>query len=240
MKAFEAFVNNDTDSAKDYYRKFFIESAQEINSQLEEEFGGDMEEDLYDETEVDMEDGMDDEGEDFADEFAEFEDEDGEDEMEDDVEGDNFADEDDVEVPVESWENFEDAFEELEALFNDASSNEMEEDEEMVEESFDYQGVKDPGMKSETGADASSSKSTVAKPQMKGPTGAKASDGWSKDGTVKGSNVKADYPDSEKAKDEGRSNVMANSKNAYTKQSVPSMKETGADNKQSITKPFKK
>ena len=53
MKSFEAFINHDTDTATKMYREFFIESAQAINAEMEEkldeEFGGDPEEDLVDE-----------------------------------------------------------------------------------------------------------------------------------------------------------------------------------------------
>ncbi|AUS03023.1 hypothetical protein NVP2275O_442 [Vibrio phage 2.275.O._10N.286.54.E11] len=229
MKAFEAFVNNDIESATDHYRQFFIESAQKINAQLEENFGGDMEEDFTDEISVDEEDGM-------EDDFSDFEDED--DDFEDDFESDEddeSEDEDDAEVPsAEEWEKFEDAFEELEALFNEVSGGEMDD---VVEESFDYSKVAQPSMQE---TDADNTASTTAKAQDTGPTGVKATDGWTKDGTVKGSNVKAEYPDSETPKVEDHNNVMPNGKNAYKKTKTPSMKETDVDNTHSTVKAYKK
>ena len=78
MKSFEAFINHDTDTATKMYREFFIESAQAINAEMEEkldeEFGGDPEEDLVDEV---VAEGFGDEGgEDLS-----FDEEGGEDEI---------------------------------------------------------------------------------------------------------------------------------------------------------------
>lgn len=186
MKAFEAFVNNDLDKATEHYRQFFIESAQEINAKLEEDFGGDMEEDLYDEVGVEdedmdeMEDSQDMDDEEDED-FSEFEEMDFEDD--EDMDDEDLDSEEDEAPSEEEWEDLEDAFGELEALFNEISGDDE------VKESFDYKKVAQPSMHE---TDADNTHSPVAG-EAKSPVGVDAKTGFSKDGVVKGSNVKAEY-----------------------------------------------
>lgn len=269
MKSFEAFINNDTKAATQMFREFFIESAVEINKDLEnklnESFGGDPEADLEEEVVAEAfgEDEFgagEDEGE-PADEFGG--DEFGEDEGEpaDDFGGetDDAAPEGELPTP-EQWANVNDKFDELEALFDELGGDDFgaeEEpagdfggnefgaedelqfgDDEELDESFQMKAVKDPGMGKETDADKGA-KSCLAK-QPKSPMGVKASDGWTKDGTVTGSNDKADYTDTETPKVEDQNNVMDNGKKAYKKHAEPNMKseEAGVD-KQSLQKTYR-
>ena len=98
MKSFEAFINHDTDTATKMYREFFIESAQAINAEMEEkldeEFGGDPEEDLVDEV---VAEGFGDEG------AAPFGGEESQEEeaAEDEFGGDDFGGEEAQGEPVE-------------------------------------------------------------------------------------------------------------------------------------------
>ena len=240
MEAFDAFINNDLKTAKKCYREFFIESAREINATLEEEFGGDMEDELYDEVGVDLDDdeGVEDfeefeDFEDFEDEEEGHEDHDEEDEFDDEEEFDD-EDEEEHHAPTEEeWEDFEDAFEELEALFNDARDGEADD---LVEESFDYTKVQVPS-NAESAVDA---KSPVAPEQKVGPTGAKASTMFSKDGHVSGSNTKLETPDADKPHVEDHNNVMKNGQHAYKPEAMPKMKEPSGINTHSNLKPYKK
>ena len=221
MKSFEAFINHDTDTATKMYREFFIESAQAINAEMEEkldeEFGGDPEEDLVDEVVA----------EGFGDEETPEEEA-----AEDEFGGDDFGGEEaqgePVEVPADEWQEIQDQFDELEALFaelgdgqggdDDLSFDEeggedeisFGDDEDHLEESIQMKKVADPGMKSETEAD--NVKPVLAK-QVKSPVaGVSATAGYAGDGTVKGSNTKRDNPDSEKPKVEDQNNVMTSGK----------------------------
>lgn len=260
MKSFEAFINHDTDSATRLYREYFIESAQAINAemedQLDEEFGGDMEGDLYDEVvaEAEHEDdnpfGGESAAEDEpADEFG----------AEDDAAGEfgGEAEGEDVVVPADEWQEIQDQFDELEALFAEMGDGSVEgEDEDLnfddegedeisfgdeqepeLQEGYQMRKVKDPGMKSETEAD---NVKPVLASQKPSPVGVTATAGYAGDGKVKGSNTKRDNPDSEKAKVEDHSNVMANGKKAYQKstQAGASKKEKDVDSsaKQSLIK----
>lgn len=215
MKSFEAFINHDTDTATKMYREFFIESAQAINAEMEEkldeEFGGDPEEDLVDEVVA----------EGFGDEAAE-----------DEFGGDDFGGEEaqgePVEVPADEWQEIQDQFDELEALFaelgdgqggdDDLSFDEeggedeisFGDDEDHLEESIQMKKVADPGMKSETEAD--NVKPVLAKQVKSSVAGVSATAGYAGDGTVKGSNTKRDNPDSEKPEVKDQNNVMASGK----------------------------
>ena len=249
MKSFEAFINHDTDTATKMYREFFIESAQAINAEMEEkldeEFGGDPEEDLVDEVVA----------EGFGDEET------PEEAAEDEFGGDEFGGEDagePVEVPAEDWQEIQDQFDELEALFAELGGDEGGEDlsfdeeggedeisfgddEDHLEESIQMKKVADPGMKSETEAD--NVKPVLAK-QVKSPVaGVSATAGYAGDGTVKGSNTKRDNPDSEKPEVKDQNNVMASGKKLM--KPAPkgaSSKETEADSsvKQSLIKDIRK
>ena len=260
MKSFEAFINHDTDTATKMYREFFIESAQAINAEMEEkldeEFGGDPEEDLVDEV---VAEGFGDEG------AAPFGGEESQEEeaAEDEFGGDDFGGEEaqgePVEVPADEWQEIQDQFDELEALFaelgdgqggdDDLSFDEeggedeisFGDDEDHLEESIQMKKVADPGMKSETEAD--NVKPVLAK-QVKSPVaGVSATAGYAGDGTVKGSNTKRDNPDSEKPKVEDRNNVMPSGKKMM--KPAPkgaSSKETESDSsvKQSLIKDIRK
>lgn len=258
MKSFEAFINHDTDTATKMYREFFIESAQAINAEMEEkldeEFGGDPEEDLVDEV---VAEGFGDEG------AAPFGGEESQEEeaAEDEFGGDEFGGEDagePVEVPAEDWQEIQDQFDELEALFAELGGDEGGEDlsfdeeggedeisfgddEDHLEESIQMKKVADPGMKSETEAD--NVKPVLAK-QVKSPVaGVSATAGYAGDGTVKGSNTKRDNPDSEKPEVKDQNNVMASGKKLM--KPAPkgaSSKETEADSsvKQSLIKDIRK
>lgn len=258
MKSFEAFINNDSKAATQMYREFFIESAQEINKQLEEgmdeeleeAFGGDMGDDFMDDVAVEDEgmDDMDDEfgGEEAADEFG----------MEDDMGEEAPAEE----APSsEEWAEIQDAFDELEALFDelgggdepeedlgfeddsmdDMAGDELEfGDEDELEESFQMKKVADPGMKKEEG---DVNKATIVAKKAKSVSGIKGTDGWTKDGTVTGSNTELDTSSAETPKVEDQNNVMDNGKSAYKKTSEPNMKheEAGVET-QSLQKDLRK
>ena len=226
MKSFEAFINHDTDTATKLYREYFIESAQAINSemedQLDEEFGGDMEGDLYDEVVAEAE-GDEEENPFGGDDAAE----------EEPAEESPFGGEaegEDVVVPADEWQEIQDQFDELEAMFAEMSDGSFEgedddlnfddeggedeisfgDDEDELQEGYQMRSVKDPGMKSETEAD--NVKPVLAK-QVKSPVaGVSATAGYAGDGTVKGSNTKRDNPDSEKPEVKDQNNVMASGK----------------------------
>ena len=121
MKSFEAFINHDTDTATRMYREYFIESAQAINSEMEEEleeaFGGDPEADLVDEV---VAEGFGDEEDEGAEADPFGGDTGGDDFGGEDAGADEFGAEDagaDVEVPAEEWQEIQSHFDELEALF---------------------------------------------------------------------------------------------------------------------------
>lgn len=256
MKSFEAFINHDTATATSLYREYFIESAQAINAEheeeLEEAFGGDPESDLVDE--VVAEGFGDDEGQ--ADPFG-AEDEGAAEESEGDFGSDDEVEGEPVEVPADEWQEIQDQFDELEALFaelgdGEGQSDDLSFDEEggedeivfgddeddQLEESIQMKNVSDPGMKSETGAD--NVKPVLAK-QAKSPVnGVSATAGYAGDGTVKGSNTKRDNPDSEKPKVEDRNNVMQSGKKAYKpasqKGAASSEKDADSNAKKSLIK----
>lgn len=251
MKSFEAFINNDTKAAQQSYREFFIESAQEINKQLEEEldegFGGDMEADLYDEV------GVEDEAEDFG----------GEDEFGAEEEVEDFGGEEmGAEAPSgDEWAEIQDAFDELESLFAELGGSDEEadlgfdepadefggedeimfgdeEDEDELTEAFQMKTVADPKMKSEV---AGTDTHTIVNKKAKSVSGIKGTDAWSKDGTVTGSNTELDASWAEKPKVEDQNNVMDSGKAAYKKHAAPSMKgETSGTIKQSLQKDLRK
>lgn len=248
MKSFEAFINNDTKAATQSYREFFIESAQEINKQLEEEldesFGGDPAEDLYDE--VGVEDEESEEG---------F----GGEEAADDFGGEDFGAEEAEEVELPSsdeWAEIQDAFDELESLFAELGGADEEadlgfdepaddfggedeivfgdEEDEELKEAFQMKAVKDPAMKSEV---AGTDTHSIVNKKAKSVSGIKGTDGWSKDGSVTGSNTELDTSSAEKPKVEDQCNVMDSGKAAYKKHAAPAMKgETSGTIKQSIQK----
>lgn len=253
MKSFEAFINNDTKAAQQSYREFFIESAQEINTQLEEElnetFGGDMEADLYDEVGVEDES----EGETFGDdEFS-----DDEFESEDEFGSDDVA----AEAPSsDEWAEIQDAFDELERKFAElggaddeadlgfdepadefGGEDELEfgdEEEDELNEAFQMKLVADPKMKSEV---AGTDVHTIVNKKAKSVSGIKGTDAWSKDGTVTGSNTELDTSAAETPKVEDQNNVMDSGKAAYKKHAAPSMKgETSGTIKQSLQKDLRK
>lgn len=258
MKSFEAFINHDTDTATKLYREYFIESAQAINSemedQLDEEFGGDMEGDLYDEVVAEAE-GDEEEnpfgGDDAAEEEPAEESPFGGDDMGGEAEGE------DVVVPADEWQEIQDQFDELEAMFAEMSDGSFEgedddlnfddeggedeisfgDDEDELQEGYQMRSVKDPGMKSETEAD---NVKPVLASQKPSPVGVSATAGYAGDGKVKGSNTKRDTPDAETPKVEDHNNVMANGKKAYQKssQAGASKKEKDVDGsaKQSLIK----
>lgn len=92
LEAFEHFINNDTDKAKESYRQFFIESAKEINRKLDEA------------TEDEFEEEFEDDSMESTDEF--------EDESTDEVEDELVTGDEEGE-----WTDVQDKFAELESLF---------------------------------------------------------------------------------------------------------------------------
>lgn len=260
MASFEAFINEDTTQAKQLYREFFIESAQEINKQLEE--GMDEEVDADEDAEV-VEEGFgmfeaDDEPE------AELGGDMGDDLLSDvEADGEDFGAEDDAEggLPTaDQWAEIKDAFDELEALFDEDGSGESDEDlglddgagdeldmdtlefgdeseEDELKEGVELRKVADPGMDHET--EAHNTKSPIAK-QGKSPTGATATSAVAGDGTVTGSNTKLD--DSAESPDvDDQCNVMDSGKKAYSATKEPNMKsEEGGVHKQSLVKDMRK
>lgn len=259
MKSFEAFINNDTKSATQMYREFFIESAQEINKnleedleesidaegdeQLEEAFGDDMGDDLMSDIEVEDEEATDEFGgeEDFG--------------AEEDFGGEEEA----ADAPgAEEWAEIQDAFDELEALFDELGGAEGEEDDaeldfeaeddfggdelefgdedegEELDESIQMKAVKDPNMKSEKDG---VNKTSIVSKKAKSPMGVKGTDGWTKDGTVSGSNTDLDTSSAETPKVDDQNNVMDSGKGAYKKTQEPNMKsEEGGVHSQSLVK----
>lgn len=256
MESFDAFINNDLETAKQLYREYFIESAQAIKAELdeqveeeldesvegeeeevvEESFGGDPEADLYGEVMAEGDDPFaSDEESAPADEFG--------------------ADEEvsDAELPTaDEWQEIQAEFDQLQALFDELGSGESdegdlefdsepaedevvfgdeEEDKEEVKESFQMKAVKDPGMKSETEVDQSINKAILPKTAPKSLTGADPKNGFAKDGKVTGSSTKLDTSSAESYTTDDHNNVESSGKKIYTKSSQKgaASKETQAD-----------
>ena len=245
-KAFDAFSNHDLETSKKMFRGFFIESAREINQrmekQLNEEFGQEPEDDLFDEISAD-------EGEDESTDEDLFGADEDTDEFEDE-------DEEGTYVPADDWAEIQDKVDELEALFKelggDAVTDEDDslfdeedegdvlefgdeddeyDDEGNLKEGYELKKVQVPEMHRETNVDNTTS--PVAGNAVS-PVGVKATDGWTKDGVVKGSNVKLDTPDAETAKVEDNNNVQPNGKGIYrTSNAKATTKESGEVNTKS-------
>lgn len=257
IKSFEAFINEDTTQAKQLYREFFIESAQEINRDLQESMEEELEEGILEEE--NLEEGFD---------VFEAEDEESEPEMGGDM-SDDFEDDVAVEDPegtgeeeddaptAEEWAELSDAFDELEALFDEISGgeeagedlgiddggdadldmDEIEFGDDELKEGIEMKAVKDPDMKSEEqGVDTHS---PVAS-QKPSPVGVNATDGIAGDGKVTGSNTKLDTSAPGPQVDD-HGNQMNSGKEAVKKEKEPKMnKEEAGVDKDSLIKDMRK
>lgn len=163
-EAIEAFINRDEAGASKKLRAFFVESAQEINKQMEEGFDAEAEgseeaiqEDLNADPNQGLTDGVGykldekDEGEEaddaeadamFAqDETADAE-EDAVDAVQDEVAADEVADEAPVSIDSDDWAEIKNAFSSLEAMFSDIEAGEgVEAEDEAEEAGDDFEGV---------------------------------------------------------------------------------------------------
>lgn len=237
--AFDAYANHDIETARSLYRSHLIETARSINAemdkQLNEEFDLDQDEDFKNEVSVPEEDFPED---DFAD-------------------SDEFGSEEDEEVTPTEWQEMQDKLDELEAMFKELSGGAVEdseldvdsfgdedqdeilfgdeEDEDGLKESFSLKPAKVPDMTKETNVD--NTKSPIAS-TAKSPVGVNAQDGWTKDGTVKGSNVKLDTSSAETPDVKDFNNVQSSGKGIYkTAKNTAKTKEDADVNTKSTIKP---
>ncbi len=265
IKSFEAFINEDATQSKQLFREFFIESAQEINRDLQESMDEELNEEALEEAQLEegeeaLEEGFDvfeaddepemggDMGDDLVDDISADEGEDfGGDEAADDA------------PSAEEWAELSDAFDELEALFDEIAGDdesgddlgvddggeadldmdeiEFGDDEDPLKEGIEMKAVKDPGMTSE---ESDVDTGTLVASQKPSPVGINATDGIAGDGKVTGSNTKLDTsapgPDVD---DHG--NQLSSGKQAVKKVAEPKMnKEEAGVDKQSIVKDMRK
>ena len=239
--AFDAYVNHDMDTARSLFRSHLIESARSINAdmdkQLNEEFNLDQDEDFADDVKFDEDEVQDDELPATEDDYAD---------------SDDF---DESEVSAPEWQEMQDKLDELEAMFKELSGGAVEDhdedflnsddeqdeilfgDEETddeLKESFDLKSVKVPDMTKETNVD--NTKSPTAGVAKSPVPGVSAANGWTKDGTVKGSNVKLDTPDAQKPEVKDNNNVQSSGKSIYqnAKNTARTKEDAGVNTKSTI------